>query len=121
MPGSFDLTDVAGRAIVFRDERDWRQFHTPKNLMNGLSVEAAELVETLLWSNPTAEELKADEVLMANVRKELADVVIYALTLAHDLEIDLAEAVRAKLEANGRRYSVDEYRGSSDKAPHSES
>lgn len=120
MAGPFDLTDVARRAITFRDARDWRQFHTPKNLMSGLSIEAAELVETLLWSNPSSDELRADAATMEEIRKELADVLIYALTLAHDLDINLAQAVDAKLEANGRRYSVEEYRGSSSKAPHTE-
>ena len=118
MDGGFDLRAAARAVIEFRDARDWDQFHQPKDLMQGLAIEAAELLETTLWKNPTRGEVVSDPAIMTRIRAEIADVVIYCLTIANDLEIDLADAIEAKLVANGQRYTVEEYRGSDRKAPH---
>ena len=113
------LKSVTDEVLAFRDARDWRQFHTPKNLAAGISVESAELVELFLWSpSLPAEQVSRDGGLIEQVSDELADVLIYSLTLAADLKIDVLSAIRMKLQKNAVRYTVDEYRGSAEKAPH---
>jgi dCTP diphosphatase len=98
----------------FRDERDWCQFHTLKDLAAALAVEAGELQEQLLWVRPEDErerlEARRDEI-----AAELADVVILALNFADVASIDLGEAIKSKLEENARRYPADEVRGSAAK------
>ena len=96
----------------FVDERDWRQFHTPKNLSMSLAIEAAELMEHFQWL--TAEESRAistDATAVAAVGEELADVVCYALALANELGLDVSEAMRDKMVKNAQKYPADEYRG----------
>jgi dCTP diphosphatase len=95
------------RAAVhrFNDERDWHQFHTPKNVAASIVIEAAELLERFQWADePAAEGLP-------QITEELADVFIYCLILANGLEIDLSQAVRQKLARNDARYPTEEYRG----------
>jgi NTP pyrophosphatase (non-canonical NTP hydrolase) len=102
----------------FADERDWAQFHTPKNLVMALVGEVGELIEHFQWLTP--EESAAvmnDETSSRQIADELADVFIYLLRLSDILGVDLLEAARAKLEANARRYPADRVRGSADKAP----
>lgn len=91
----------------FADERDWDQFHSPKNLAAALSVEAAELLEHYQWN-----EVAADP---AKVREELADVLLYLIRLADKLDIDLAAAASDKIALNARKYPADRARGSSRK------
>lgn len=96
----------------FVDERDWRQFHSPKNLSMALAIEAAELMEHFQWL--TAEESRAvplDAPRASQVAEELADVVCYALALANELQIDVARAVRDKMIKNAQKYPADQYRG----------
>ena len=119
MNTGWDLSNSVERVIAFREERDWGQFHLPKELAAGLAIEAAELQELFLWKPAEqAEVVRSDPDHLASIRDELADVVGFVIMLAHDLNIDLAAAVKSKLAANARRYPVDEYRGSSRKAPH---
>jgi dCTP diphosphatase len=98
----------------FAAERDWEQFHSPKNLAMALCVEAAELMERFQWSteeqsrHPTAEEL-------AGIREELADVLLYLVRLADQLDIDLLESAQAKILVNASKYPVDKSRGNSRK------
>lgn len=97
--------------IAFRDERDWEQFHNPKDLAISLSLEASELLELFQWrDSETAIATKRDAI-----KDELADVLIYALTLAHDLDIDVEAAVRDKMKKNALKYPVDASRGSTKK------
>jgi len=112
MPAFQHLTDAAN---TFRDDRDWRQFHNPKDLATGLSLEAAEVLEHFLWKNgdQVTAYLAGDG--KAELRKELADVMIYLLFMAHDLGIDLEQAVLDKLEENARKYPVEQAKGRSDK------
>jgi len=96
----------------FVAERDWRQFHTPKNLAMSLAIEAAELMEHFQWL--TAEEsraLAASPEKVAAVGEELADVICYALAMANELGIDVAAAVESKMIKNAEKYPADEYRG----------
>ena len=88
--------DAARKALAFRDERDWAQFHNPKDLAISISLEAAELLETFQWSGTDLEVAKKREAMV----EELADVAIYCIFLASELGVDLADAVSAKIDAN---------------------
>ncbi|GAA3111558.1 nucleotide pyrophosphohydrolase [Streptosporangium carneum] len=112
------LEELSGRLREFARERDWEQFHTPKNLAMALAGEVGELLAELQWLTPeeTATVMK-DEAAAGRLRSELADVMTYLVRLADVLDVDLVEAAHAKLDENGRRYSVDTYRGSARKAP----
>ena len=94
--------------IVFRDERDWEQFHNPKDLALALSIEAAELNELFLWKR--SEEANAEKV-----KDELADVLAYALLLADKFNLDINEIVLNKIEKNAEKYPVDKSKGTSKK------
>ncbi len=98
-----DLTSLRDALREFCAARDWHQFHTPKNLVMALSVEAAELVEHFQWS--TADEsLRPDEAKRAEVADEIADVLIYLTELADVLDIDPIAAARAKIAKNAKKY-----------------
>ena len=100
----------------FRDDRDWAQFHTPKNLAAATAIEAAELQERFLWKTDTeVDHDLADAAKRAGVGDEIADVVMFAMLLADRLGIDLAEAITAKLAANERKYPVELARGNARK------
>jgi len=95
--------------LAFRQERDWEQFHTPKNLAIAIAVEADELLEQFQWTRDgNASSEPEDRVAL---RHELADVAILLTYLAHDLGVDLDEAVRDKLRLNAERYPAGENRG----------
>ena len=94
--------------IAFRDERNWGPHHNPKDLALSLTLEASELLELFQWK--TGEE--AVRTKQTEIREELADVLIYALTLAHDLNIDVAEAIRSKMLKNAIKYPRPERSGS---------
>ena len=110
------MRDLAKEIIAFRDARDWRQFHRPKDLAISIALEAAELLEHFQWK--TADE--ASRYLRARrnrdrVAAEMADVLILLISLADVLGTDLAAAARRKLAANGRKYPVARSRGSARK------
>jgi NTP pyrophosphatase (non-canonical NTP hydrolase) len=107
-----ELKDMARR---FTDERDWEQFHHPKDLAMGICLEAGELMEPFLWKNLDVDEIRADEGLMEKVREELADVLILSLCMANTLGIDVSDAVRGKMALNEKKYPVDKARGRADK------
>ena len=96
----------------FVRERDWEQFHSPKNLVMGLSVEAAELMEHFLWiDNEASRGVVSDPAKMGQIADEMADVACYLLALSNTLGIDLSEAIRGKLVKNALKYPVDKCRG----------
>ena len=100
----------------FRDERDWSQFHTPKNLAAAIAIEAAELQERFLWK--TDAEIDRDmktAAKKAGVAEELADVLMFALLLADRLGIDVGQAIVDKLAANAKKYPVALARGNARK------
>lgn len=110
------LAELKQRVLEFAQERDWEQFHTPKNLSMALAAEAAELMENFLWMSPEDSLQAVDEPQCRSaVEKELADVVIYALQFANRAGIDLAAAITDKMEENARKYPVEKARGRSDK------
>ncbi len=103
------LREAMGRFVA---ERDWEQFHSPKNLAMGLSVEAAELMEHFLWvDNETSRRVADEAARLGEVADEMADVACYLLALANTLGIDLSEAVRGKLAKNAVKYPAEKYRG----------
>jgi NTP pyrophosphatase (non-canonical NTP hydrolase) len=96
----------------FVAERDWEQFHSPKNLVMGLSVEVAELMEHYLWvENDTSRRLADDPAKRVEIADELADVTCYLLALCNTLALDLSDAVAAKLVKTGQKYPVERCRG----------
>ena len=106
--------DLLKKILDFRDERDWAQFHTPKDLAAGLAIEAAELQEIFLWKKP--EELAETIALKKNeLAAELADITWFLLLLSHELDIDLVDSVKSKLAHNAKKYPADIVRGSSKK------
>ena len=103
MADSFEK--LASAYAAFVEKREWDRFHTPQNLAMAISVEANELVDEFLWfNNPDAEAIAADEEILNNVREELADVIIYAIGMANQLDIDLMKAVEEKMDANQTRF-----------------
>jgi dCTP diphosphatase len=99
---------------AFAAERDWDQFHSPRNLAAALAVEAAELLEPFQWlTDEQSRELSAEA--RAAVEQEMADVLLYLVRLADKLGVDLEQAARAKIELNAEKYPIDRARGSSRK------
>jgi NTP pyrophosphatase (non-canonical NTP hydrolase) len=96
------MDELTREIIEFRDERDWGQFHTPANLAAALSVEAGELLERFRWGMPYD---------WNDVCEEVADVLIYALTMCHELGVTPESIVRRKVETNAEKYPADEWRG----------
>ena len=110
------LAELKTRVLAFVRERDWEQFHAPKNLSMALAAEAGELMEHFLWSSPEASRaVVSDPAKRAKIAEELADVVIYALEFANMTGIDVAAAIEAKMAANAKKYPVEKARGRSDK------
>jgi NTP pyrophosphatase (non-canonical NTP hydrolase) len=100
--------DLQKALVAFRDERDWAQFHNPKDLALALSIEAAELNELFLWK-------QSNEVNVEKVKEELADVLAYALLIVDKYNLDVNEIVLNKIKKNAEKYPVDKSKGSSKK------
>lgn len=112
------IEDLTAALRQFADERDWAQFHTPKNLVMALVGEVGELVEHFQWLTPDeSAEVMQDDTSARRIADELADVFIYLVRLADVLGVDLLSAADTKLESNAKRYPADQVRGSADKAP----
>jgi len=103
-----DINKITEELRKFRDERDWAQFHNPKDLAIALSIEAGELLELFLWK--PAEKADAEKV-----KEELADVFAYAFMLADKYDLDVAQIMQDKLAKNKLKYPVDKARGSAKK------
>lgn len=110
------LADLKTRVLAFVRERDWEQFHTPKNLSMALAAEAGELMEHFLWATPEASRaIAADPAKRAKIADELADVVIYAIEFANMTGLDISAAIEAKMVANAQKYPVEKAKGRSEK------
>ena len=114
MTTALNVADIAKRLSAFARERDWEQFHSPKNIAAALSVEAAELLEIFQWLTEDQSKKLSREA-MERVKEEAADVQLYLIRLCNLLKIDIAAAVDAKMAANARKYPVHKARGSSKK------
>ncbi|MGE0757046.1 MAG: nucleotide pyrophosphohydrolase [Pirellulaceae bacterium] len=103
------LRDVVRSFVA---ERQWQQFHAPKNLSMALAIEAAELMEHFQWVTvEDSRAIGATPERQTAVEQELADVLCYVLALANELQVDLTQVVRAKMELNARKYPINEIRG----------
>ena len=110
------ISELKTRVLAFVRERDWEQFHSPKNLSMALAAETGELMEHFLWATPEASKTIANEpTKRAKIADELADVVIYALEFANITGLDVAAAIEAKMLANAKKYPVEKARGRSEK------
>jgi NTP pyrophosphatase (non-canonical NTP hydrolase) len=111
-----DLNELKKKVIAFRDERDWKKFHNPKDLALSINIEAGELGELFQWrtNEEIAEGLKNPKKLQ-ELKHELADIVIYCLDLAEETGIDLEQAILEKLEHNKKKYPVEKAKGSAKK------
>jgi dCTP diphosphatase len=107
---SNDLTAIRDIVRTFVTERDWDQFHTPKNLSSALSVEAAELLEHFQWLH-TGVRAELGEERRQEVAHEMADVLVYLVRLADKLDVDLGAAVQEKMVLNRAKYPADKVRG----------
>lgn len=116
MEKSATLNDLTQRLVDFRSARDWEKFHNPKDLSLALSIEAAEVLEHFLWKS--AEEVEAmvkDPSAVREIKKEIADILIFALLLSERLGIDPTDAVIEKIEENEKKYPVEKARGNARK------
>ncbi len=106
---SDNLRELQNRQEQFIDERGWNQFHTPKSLAMAISVESNELVELFQWhDNLPAEAYAEDSKIRDDVKDELADIVIYSLSMASAFDLDLSEVIETKLEKNEQRFDLTE-------------
>ncbi|MCO1594585.1 nucleotide pyrophosphohydrolase [Micromonospora sp. RHAY321] len=110
------MDDLTGRVRAFAEERDWQQFHTPKNLAMALAGEVGELIAEFQWLTPEqSATVMSDRDAGARVKAEIGDVMIYLTRLADVLGVDLVEAALTKLEDSALRYPADQARGSAAK------
>lgn len=103
-----DIETLIHELVRFRNERDWEQFHNPKDLAMAISIEAGELLELFLWKD-------AKEANLEKVKEELADVLAYALLLADKYQLDVKQIVLDKIKRNGEKYPVEKAKGSAKK------
>jgi len=112
-----DLAELMKRLIRFRDARDWKQFHTIKDLLISLNLEASEALELCQWQSAAAFDKAARPAGARHqaLREECADVLLYLLLIAEAADFDLARAAAEKIEVNARKYPADKARGRADK------
>lgn len=105
------IAELKNQIRVFVQERNWEQFHTPKNLAMSISIEAAELMELFQWTDVEESTRRSEtDPIRTRLQEELADVLCYALSLANAAQLDLSEIIRAKLVKNRAKYPVAEFR-----------
>ena len=95
------------RIKKFRDDREWKQFHTPSNLAKAISIESGELLEEFLWDN--------DNFNLQTVKEELADVMIYCIHMANALDVNIEDIINMKMDKNEMKYPVEKSKGKSTK------
>lgn len=105
-----DIEQLTLKIIEFRDARDWKQFHNPKDLALSPVLESSEVLEHFQWKNPKEIEKYVTEA-KADIGEELADVLYWVLLMSHDLDIDIAKALNDKIAKNDARYPVDKAKG----------
>lgn len=106
-----DFENIREQIIKFREDRNWKQFHTIKNLLLGLNIELAELQELVLWKNQSEIE-KVDK---EKIEEELADIFIFLTYLSEHFSVDLLKAVEKKIAKNDKKYPIDKSFGNSKK------
>jgi len=103
-----DIEDISKRLTKFAEDRDWNQYHSPKNLAISLAIEVSELLEIFQW---LPENLPSDEATKDKASEEIADILIYAIMFSHKMNIDIGKAVLKKIEVNDKKYPVDKAKG----------
>ena len=101
------MKDIIDKLIKFRDDRNWKQFHTPENIAKSIVLEAAELLENFQWKN--------DSVDIENIKDELADIMTYCLYMCETYELDIKTIINEKMTKNEKKYPVDKAFGKADK------
>lgn len=109
------MQEVIDKIIQFRDERNWGQFHNPKDIAISLSIESSELLECFQWKNNQEIEELLNTNYKIKIQEEIADIEIYLLLLCNQLDIDIKEAVMDKLEKNKLKYPIDKSKGNAKK------
>lgn len=110
-----NTTEIQARVRRFAQERDWEQFHTPKNISMALSIECAELMEHFQWLTPAESTQVMQGPKAEGIRHELADIAVYLLRLADLLQVDLPAAIDEKMALNAQKYPVEKARGNARK------
>ena len=103
-----DIKKITDKLIEFRNERDWEQFHNPKDLALAINIESSELLEEFLWK-------KSEDAKIEKVKEELADVFAYAFLLADKYDFDVKQIVLDKIKSNGEKYPIDKAKGTAKK------
>lgn len=106
-----EINEIIKEINQFRDERNWRQYHNEKDLAISISLEANELLEIFQWRS--SEEAKVES--LEHLKEEIADVLIYTLMMADNLDLDVTDIIREKLEKNGVKYPISKAKGSNKK------
>lgn len=109
------IKEIIKEINKFASEREWDQFHSPKNIATSISIESAELLECFQWSDPEISEVLADDKLLKSVEEEIADVMIYSLRLCSILGSEPIKIMKSKLEKNTEKYPVSKSKGKSTK------
>ncbi len=110
-----NIDDLTEKINQFASERDWDQFHTPKNLASSISIESGELMETIQWESPTFKEVANNPEKRKKIEEELADVMIYSLRFCSKLGSNPVEIMNSKLEKNSEKYPVSKSKGNAKK------
>ena len=103
-----DLNDIINELIKFRNDRDWEQFHNPKDLALAINVEAGELLELFLWKNP-------EDANPEKIKEELADIFAFAFLLAEKYDFDVKQIILNKIKRNGEKYPIAKAKGTAKK------
>ncbi len=111
-----DIKELQNKVMEFRDRLEWAQYRNPKDLVISLSLEVAELLEIFQWKDAGAVQAgKSDEEMRRRVKEELGDILIYALTLAHEFALNPTDIILDKLQINDKKYPAQMVKGRSDK------
>ena len=102
------IDEIRAKLIAFRDERDWAQFHNPKDLALAINIEAGELLELFLWKD-------ADQANPERVKEELADILSFAFLMADKYDLDIKEIILDKIKSNDKKYPVEKAKGTAKK------
>ncbi len=116
MDSKTTIADLKKLVTKFRDERDWKKFHNPKDMAMSISIESNELLELFLWKNEKqVSEALENQAKFQDVKDEIADIVVYCIDLCDVLGVDLSQAVEEKIKKNEAKYPVDKAKGNSTK------
>ena len=112
MDDNVNFEEIKKLVKDFSDKRNWKKYHHPKELAISLLLEASELLEIFQWKEKeNIEQIKQNEEMLNDIKREIADVIIYSVNLANQLDIDLSESIYEKIEENNRKYPIEKAKG----------